>query len=282
MEYLQDYSLETECFLQEEDPISANTIPGNEILGNENLKRLLQIETELMEFASISQDTLNSNPGSERNKDKVSPGMVQATEEKELNEESSVTDLLVMGAEAVEAQNWVLSLAIVAKLNCLLNDGENGDNPFNRLALFFSQGLFYKSTDAPEMFQEPFAKQTDISPTFQVLQELSPYVQFAHFTTNQAILEATEGDQEIHVIDFAIMGGIQWPPLMVDLASRKNVVSFRVTAIITDQKNSIFVHQTKPVYAQEGPMPYLNFKIFVYFIFLRVLSQQYKHMNKNI
>ncbi|KAJ0040337.1 hypothetical protein Pint_27157 [Pistacia integerrima] len=233
MEYLQDYSLETECFLQEEDPISANTIPGDEILGNENLKRLLQIETELMDFASISQDTLNSSPGNFPGKE-VSPGMVQATEEKvlkgiqeELNEESSVTDLLVMGAEAVEAQNWVLSLAIV-------------------------------------------------------LQELSPYVQFAHFTTNQAILEATEGDQEIHVIDFAIMGGIQWPPLMVDLASRKNVVSFRVTAIITDQKNSIFVHQTKPVYAQEGPMPYLNFKIFVYFIFLRVLSQQYKHMNKNI
>ncbi|XP_031286158.1 nodulation-signaling pathway 2 protein-like [Pistacia vera] len=171
--------------LQEEDPISANTIPGDEILGNENLKRLLQIETELMDFASISQDTVSSSPGSSLGKE-MSPGMVQAKEEKilkgiqeKLNEESSVTDLLVMGAEAVEARNRILSSAIVAKLN-----------------------------------------------------------------TNQAILEATKGDQEIHVIDFHIMEGTQWPPLMVDLASRKNVVSLRVTAIITDQENSISVQQT--------------------------------------
>ncbi|XP_031286159.1 LOW QUALITY PROTEIN: nodulation-signaling pathway 2 protein-like [Pistacia vera] len=238
MEKFQDYNLETACFLQGEDPISRNTIPEDEILDNENLKRF----------------RVSASPGSSLEKELISPGMVQATEkaegdspkglQEELIEEISVTDLLVMGAEAVEAQNWVLSSAIVAKLNSLLSDGENGDNHFNRLALFFSQGLFYKSIGTPDMFQEPFAKETDISPTFQVLQELSPYVKFAHFTANQAVLEATEGDQEIHVTDFDIMEGIQWPPLMVDLASRKNVVSLRVTAIITDQKNSIFVQQT--------------------------------------
>ncbi|KAJ0097740.1 hypothetical protein Patl1_27762 [Pistacia atlantica] len=244
MEKLQAYRLGTECFLQGEDPISGNTIPGDEILGNENLVRLLQIETELMDFASISQDSVSASPGSSPEKELMSPGMVQATQGSELVEDSSVIDLLVMGAEAVEARNWVLSLAIVAKLNCLLNDGENGDNPFNRLALFFTQGLFHRSIDAPEMFREPVTRQADILPIFHVLQELSPYVKFAHFTANQAILEATEGDQEIHVIDFDIMEGIQWPPLMADLAARKNVVSLRVTATITDQKNLISVQQT--------------------------------------
>ncbi|XP_031286155.1 nodulation-signaling pathway 2 protein-like [Pistacia vera] len=244
MEKLQAYRLGTECFLQGEDLISGNTIPGDEILGNENLVRLLQIETELMDFASISQDSVSASPGSSPEKELMSPGMVQATQGSELVEDSSVIDLLVMGAEAVEARNWVLSLAIVAKLNCLLNDGENGDNPFNRLALFFTQGLFHRSIDAPEMFRETVTRQADILPIFHVLQELSPYVKFAHFTANQAILEATEGDQEIHVIDFDIMEGIQWPPLMADLAARKNVVSLRVTATITDQKNLISVQQT--------------------------------------
>lgn len=249
MAKLQDYILETECFFHGEDPISAKTIPDDEILDNENQERLLQIETELMDFASISQHSVSGSPGSSLEKE-LSPGMVKATEEKVLNEaqgelieETSITDLLMMGAEAVEARNHVLSSAIIAKLNNLLSEGENCDNPFHRLALFFTQGLFYKSIDAPDKFQEPVAKQEDILATFQVLQELSPYVKFAHFTANQAILEATEGDAEIHVIDFNIMDGIQWPPLMVDLASRKNVVSLRVTAIITDWETSVNVQQ---------------------------------------
>ncbi|CAN6567627.1 unnamed protein product [Malus baccata var. baccata] len=61
----------------------------------------------------------------------------------ELLEESSLTELLFTGAEAVEAEDRPLALYIILKLKTvvLMDNKENEDNPFNRLALFFTQGL---------------------------------------------------------------------------------------------------------------------------------------------
>ncbi|XP_077211659.1 protein SLENDER RICE1-LIKE 1-like [Tasmannia lanceolata] len=50
--------------------------------------------------------------------------------------------------------------------------------------------------------------------------EACPYLKFAHFTANQAILEAFEGHDCVHVIDFNLMHGLQWPALIQALALR--------------------------------------------------------------
>ncbi|KAE8730626.1 Protein SCARECROW [Hibiscus syriacus] len=43
---------------------------------------------------------------------------------------------------------------------------------------------------------------------------------FAHFTSNQAILEAFHGRDRVHIIDLDIMQGLQWPALFHILATR--------------------------------------------------------------
>ncbi|CAI9109026.1 OLC1v1008757C1 [Oldenlandia corymbosa var. corymbosa] len=164
-------------------------------------------------------------------------------------EESGLTDLLLMGAEAVESGNVGCASMVAMKLNNLLSyHEETRENPVNRLALYFTQGLLNKIE--PELFAaEELEEDHNLNfqgrnaiLAFQLLQELSPLVKFAHFTANQAILEATEAHQEIHVIDFDIMEGIQWPSLMVDIAGRGDGISLRITAIVHDKRSSTSSH----------------------------------------
>ncbi|XP_057495644.1 protein NODULATION SIGNALING PATHWAY 2-like [Actinidia eriantha] len=239
-----------------------NTIQDVICSNDVDLERLLQMETNLMDFDFIDQDGIMGLDKGEyaifghETEQKVQQSVEFREFEDnsnsslkgirdELMEESSLTDLLLTGAEAVEAENWPLASTVIERLKTLLFYQENGDEPFHRLALFFTQGLHYKSIkhNSLEVFQEPVWKQDNSISAFQMLQELSPYVKFAHFTANQAILEATEGDNEVHVIDFDIMEGVQWPPLMIDLALRKDF-SFHITAIIDHEQNSGRVQQT--------------------------------------
>ncbi|KAL9277336.1 hypothetical protein ACSQ67_025089 [Phaseolus vulgaris] len=62
--------------------------------------------------------------------------------------------------------------------------------------------------------------------------EACPYLKFAHFTANQAILEAFSGHDCVHVIDFNLMQGLQWPALIQALALRPGgPPSLRLTGV---------------------------------------------------
>lgn len=67
---------------------------------------------------------------------------------------------------------------------------------------------------------EPAAEKA-LQSCYLSLNQITPFVRFSHLTANQAILEAIdEGQQAIHILDFDIMHGLQWPPLMQALAER--------------------------------------------------------------
>ncbi|XP_057798136.1 protein SCARECROW-like [Salvia miltiorrhiza] len=55
---------------------------------------------------------------------------------------------------------------------------------------------------------------------FHVYNNVSPFVKFAHFTSNQAILEACSRHSRLHIVDLDIMQGLQWPALFHILATR--------------------------------------------------------------
>ncbi|KAA8523474.1 hypothetical protein F0562_009897 [Nyssa sinensis] len=61
------------------------------------------------------------------------------------------------------------------------------------------------------------------------LNQITPFIRFIQLTANQAILEAIEGKQAIHILDFDIMHGVQWPPLMQAIAERYPPPTLRIT-----------------------------------------------------
>lgn len=69
--------------------------------------------------------------------------------------------------------------------------------------------------------QSAGATEREIESAYLCLNQVTPFIRFAHLTANQAILEALDTDSpSIHVVDINIMQGVQWPPFMQALAER--------------------------------------------------------------
>ncbi|KAG7982934.1 hypothetical protein I3843_04G078500 [Carya illinoinensis] len=249
-------SLETSYSLQTGDPFSQNTMQGG-IFAFSDMERLLGCELNQGEEEQVGVLINGNTP-------------LKVIQE-ELMEDSSLTDLLLMGAEArLWVDGWVAASSNeishlggfqqsplqpkCAILECYKRLHLSNDctpsleyllamrdfyyqihlqvyNSFHKLAMFFTQGLHYRTTNTTEMHHKLLSRQTNTTAAFQMLQELSPCVKFAHFISNQAILEASQGEEEVHVIEFDIMEGIK-------------DASFKVTAIVVDQENAAIVHQT--------------------------------------
>uniref|UniRef100_A0A0D9XPC4 BZIP domain-containing protein n=1 Tax=Leersia perrieri TaxID=77586 RepID=A0A0D9XPC4_9ORYZ len=154
--------------------------------------------------------------------------------QEELMEENSLSDLLLAGAEAVEAGDPILASVVFSRLDDFLLSQipENAAaSSFDRLAYHFDQGLRSRVSSACTGCYQPEPPPSGNMVVHQIIQELSPFVKFAHFTTNQAILDATVGDMDVHVVDLNIGEGIQWSSFMSDLA-RRGGKSFILTAIM--------------------------------------------------
>ncbi|KAK7343827.1 hypothetical protein VNO77_12874 [Canavalia gladiata] len=109
-----------------------------------------------------------------------------------------------------------------------------------RVVAHFADGLAArlltrKSPFYDMLMEEPTTEEEFLA--FTDLYRVSPYYQFAHFTANQAILEAFEREEErnnkaLHVIDFDVSYGFQWPSLIQSLSEKAttgNRISLRVT-----------------------------------------------------
>ncbi|GMH14476.1 hypothetical protein Nepgr_016317 [Nepenthes gracilis] len=59
-----------------------------------------------------------------------------------------------------------------------------------------------------------------IRSSYLSLNQVTPFIRFSHLTANQAILEAVDGQEAVHILDLDIMHGVQWPPLMQAIVER--------------------------------------------------------------
>ncbi|XP_022735303.1 protein SCARECROW-like [Durio zibethinus] len=130
--------------------------------------------------------------------------------------------LLLQCAEAVSANNFEEANRMLLELSQL-------STPFGtsaqRVAAYFSEAMSARLVSSclgicaalPSIPQSHTQKMVS---AFQVFNGISPFVKFSHFTANQAIQEAFEREERVHIIDLDIMQGLQWPGLFHILASR--------------------------------------------------------------
>ncbi|XP_008781654.2 GRAS family protein RAM1-like [Phoenix dactylifera] len=147
--------------------------------------------------------------------------------------------LLLASAAAVDANNTISAIDALHELYQLVST--NGD-PIQRVAAYFADGLAARLLTKTSPFYETIMAQPASEEqllAFTELYQASPFHQFAHFTANQAIMEAFEEGQQrphngrsLHVIDFDVSYGFQWPSLiqsLSDKATRSKPISLRIT-----------------------------------------------------
>lgn len=128
--------------------------------------------------------------------------------------------LLLQCAEAVAGDN-------LDDANRMLLEISELSTPFGtsaqRVAAYFSDAMSARLVNSCLGIYAPLPAPPHrhrLAAAFQVFNGISPFVKFSHFTANQAIQEAFQRENRVHIIDLDIMQGLQWPGLFHILASR--------------------------------------------------------------
>lgn len=95
-----------------------------------------------------------------------------------------------------------------------------GPSCAERVVAYFAKAMSSRVINSWLGICSPLTNHKTIFSAFQILNNISPFIKFAHFTSNQAILEAFHHQANVHIIDLDIMQGLQWPALFHILATR--------------------------------------------------------------
>ncbi|KAF5479288.1 hypothetical protein F2P56_000122 [Juglans regia] len=160
--------------------------------------------------------------------------------EQEQDSGLQLVHLLLACAEAVAKEDYMLARRYLHHLNRVVTP--LGDS-MQRVASCFTEALSARlaatlsnttkpSASIPKPFSPFLPNSLEILKIYQIVYQACPYIKFAHFTANQAIFEAFEAEERVHVIDLDILQGYQWPAFMQALAARPSGAPFlRITGV---------------------------------------------------
>ncbi|KAG0560789.1 hypothetical protein M758_9G013000 [Ceratodon purpureus] len=153
--------------------------------------------------------------------------------------------LLLACAEAIDLCENTIAEPMLARLRSI-SDPE-GD-PMQRIALYFAEALSERlaSEMAPPSpshggspvkcpVSEAAASALERDIAYQAYYQILPFQKFTHFTANQALLEVVADYPCVHIVDFNIRQGLQWPSFMQSLALLpQGPPRLRITAVQLD------------------------------------------------
>ncbi|KAL8195630.1 hypothetical protein R6Q57_025594 [Mikania cordata] len=166
--------------------------------------------------------------------------------------------LLLACARSISHSDFTAAHRIATILSS--NSSPSGD-PLERLIHSFTKALFLRLrlhrppspaipinnfTGFCSNYSSEYHDQYDdaiLQSSYLTLNQITPFIRFCQLTANQAILEAVDHKphhlqqqhpHDIHILDFDIKHGVQWPPLMQAIADRHPPPTLRITATGTN------------------------------------------------
>ncbi|PWA84388.1 Transcription factor GRAS [Artemisia annua] len=144
--------------------------------------------------------------------------------------------LLLSCAHSISHSDFTAAKRITTSLSA--NSSPYGDSS-ERLIHSFTKALNLRLNPPPNLaINSNPTNDLILQSSYLSLNQITPFIRFTQLTANQAILEAIDHDRDqtndIHILDFDIMHGVQWPPLMQAIADRDPPPSLRITATGTN------------------------------------------------
>lgn len=202
-----------------------SVIPGDAIFGERDRKR---IKHEITNSSLMGNGGLGSGIGGVGSGIRI--GIPEPTRPVVLvdSQENGIrlVHTLMACAEAVQQDDLKMAESLVKQVS-LLAASQAG--AMKKVATYFAEALarrIYRFYPQPSL-------DSSFSDILQIhFYETCPHLKFAHFTANQAILDSLIDSPRVHIIDFSMKQGIQWPGLMQQLAMRPlGGPSIRITGI---------------------------------------------------
>uniref|UniRef100_A0ACD5W5A8 Uncharacterized protein n=1 Tax=Avena sativa TaxID=4498 RepID=A0ACD5W5A8_AVESA len=158
----------------------------------------------------------------------VPPSVADAEAARRHQEEENaairLVHLLVTCAHAIQAGDYAAAAGNLAEARTALATTVSTAAGIGRVTSHFAaalaQRLFPASPGHSSAAPGAASSAEHAAELYRQFYEAGPYLKFAHFTANQAILEAFEGCHRVHVVDLDIMQGVQWPALIQTLSLR--------------------------------------------------------------
>ncbi|CAM0871176.1 unnamed protein product [Alopecurus aequalis] len=182
---------------------------------------------------------------------------------------AAAVDQLAEAAKLAEAGDAFGAREILARLNHRLPAAPAAGTPLLRSAFYFKEALRV-ALDATAASSSASAAATPVDVllklgAYKAFSEVSPVLQFAHFTCVQAVLDELGGAGCIHVLDFDIGVGEQWASLMQELAQRRPGAALKVTALVLPSSHHPLelqlIHENLSNFATELRVPF-QFTVF--------------------
>lgn len=130
--------------------------------------------------------------------------------------------LLLNCAQAIAADN-------LPKAHELLQEIRREASPYGsglqRMAHYYAEGLVARLSGTGarlfSVFTNNAPSAAKLLRAHHLFVEVCPSVKVSHYFANKAILQAAEGASRLHIVDYGILYGLQWPCLISALAERK-------------------------------------------------------------